>query len=1553
MRATIRLLLLACALILPILTAWGQEIYWERPQVIEDQRVRFSNSAAGGGRMVVAWEQIVPGQAAGSGTIYLSLGASTDGATWTWHRRFFGPIQYSGLEPGSEPLVYSMVVDKDGRIVVAVTSAEREITILASTNAGLTFTPIAHLQSQLSLVAPSLFLTDAGTLLLFATEEASRRSGLSLAWSSSPDGRAWAPFAPFIAPGEPGEGIQLQPDHAVIHGREVIVFQAQKAGADDYQLYFKESMDGGNTWLRAREITGLPAFRESVDGTQYDARSFTNQRPSIASIGSSLGLAWERTLLGGATASIYYCELDDDGTVTRPMEPVDPAASLFAQLIQFGSRELLLYQQNTAGEYRVVLSEKGKEWSPQVVGRGFVGSSQWPHGVAFKGSLYLFWEVRNGDSSQLVAVRPKTSVASPSLVAVGFQPGVPVRSDLATVRWRQPDDSVGIESYDVTVSYAGAVVERKRLIADSPDMTFSRPVSKDGTWRIEVVAQDLAHNLSKPVFLDLVRKTTPPHPVKIAAVPTDASGYLLSNSFTINWSPSTDKDVVGYTWEEQRVAASPEEYQASKVKLLAPPDRPLTTGTSITFDNLENGIHTVTVQAIDRAGNVSEPSTVLLRLNKFKPFTAIYAVLHTVDDMGAVHLTIRGRGFIANGAVQAVYLTRSEAPPYDRVLKAGTDAFSVTGDTQITGPVLDNSFPSGSYTVGLLQTSGKPYFWSGERIQFEVPGTIKVGSFSVLLPRWIAGGAPRYGTPFDRLIVVVIVALLVVVGLVSLRSMVSVAQEGILIRNEVLALLEGRPSAAWEERKTRMKELHRRGVGLRLKFTLLMVVLVTIIVLIVSVPLGVQMIGQQSHSLADGLDKRTRLLIGTIAASAEAEIRKGTANGGDVGISSVPDIIKPMEEAVFTTITGPADATRFPNTSARDFVWASNSDAWKKRKAAGTFEVAIEQEKDELSASIVPDLQKRVNDAAPRTLAAELEDWQKARDRVQELSGLPNRTAKQQAELKTILTDLPKKVTAIDNGLKTLPENGVYSSPPFDPHKPLAPRYLFYKPIVYFHPEDKSFYQGLVRIEVNTTTITRQIADSRNGLIRSTALIALAAIALGILGAVIMASITVTPIRKLARGVEVIRDTQDKEELKDHKITVRTRDEIGLLAATVNDMTHGLVEAAKANKQLMIGKDVQKRFLPLVKSADKKSSNTAEEENDKVVMYGYYEGAKGVSGDYFDLKKLDEIHYALIKCDVAGKGVPAALIMVEVATLFINYFRDWLKRKDQVTKISDPKERQRALKALERIDSLVYTINDMVEERGFDGRFAALTIAIYNAATGEVSICHAGDNIVNIYRAAEKSMVPITLAEAPAAGSIPSFMVEMKSPYTQVVQKLSPGDVLFLYTDGLEEAQRNLRNARFEISPCDAAGLKDGDEHLGTHKKGETKEEFGRERIKGVVNAVFNKGRFRLVRSHNPVPEEDLDFDFSSSAATVKEAVLALVAVEKVYRMIPDPSAGAESRVIVDEKVDEFLRQHFLQYKRYFSHPVEGQQLPGYLTFTHTREDEQYDDLTLLVIRRK
>ncbi|HET7839271.1 MAG TPA: histidine kinase, partial [Rectinemataceae bacterium] len=79
--------------------------------------------------------------------------------------------------------------------------------------------------------------------------------------------------------------------------------------------------------------------------------------------------------------------------------------------------------------------------------------------------------------------------------------------------------------------------------------------------------------------------------------------------------------------------------------------------------------------------------------------------------------------------------------------------------------------------------------------------------------------------------------------------------------------------------------------------------------------------------------------------------------------------------------------------------------------------------------------------------------------------------------------------------------------------------------------------------------------------------------------------------------------------------------------------------------------------------------------------------------------------------------------------------------------------------------------------------------------------------------------------------------------------------------------------------------------------------------------------------------------------------------VEKVFRMYPDPQATDQDVVLVDEKIDSFLEKHFDQYRLYCSkkrpHLDPQHENPGYLLYAGIKEDDQYDDLTILGIMRK
>jgi len=56
---------------------------------------------------------------------------------------------------------------------------------------------------------------------------------------------------------------------------------------------------------------------------------------------------------------------------------------------------------------------------------------------------------------------------------------------------------------------------------------------------------------------------------------------------------------------------------------------------------------------------------------------------------------------------------------------------------------------------------------------------------------------------------------------------------------------------------------------------------------------------------------------------------------------------------------------------------------------------------------------------------------------------------------------------------------------------------------------------------------------------------------------------------------------------------------------------------------------------------------------------------------------------------------------------------------------------------------------------------------------------------------------------------------------------------------------------------------------------------------------------------------------------------------------------------MIDRKVVDFLRHHFDQFDVWFRDPIDHPSLQEYVYFTHLREDEQYDDLTILGIQKR
>jgi serine phosphatase RsbU (regulator of sigma subunit) len=757
--------------------------------------------------------------------------------------------------------------------------------------------------------------------------------------------------------------------------------------------------------------------------------------------------------------------------------------------------------------------------------------------------------------------------------------------------------------------------------------------------------------------------------------------------------------------------------------------------------------------------------------------------------------------------------------------------------------------------------------------------------------------------------------------LLTLRGICQVIADSRTARTEVLALFRG--DLLPVEKKKNLTAVRRRGRGLRFKLAAFTIVLVLLVAAMVSAPFYYMMTRTQEATLLQGLKDRSQVLLDGLASS----VRSCLIEKNVMELGFLPGRISVIPEARYLTITG----CREGDAAFGDYVWASGDPDILSKIDTKELLPGISQIQDRLSPRL-GEISRKLNQAAADRVGDLSHALSRLAGEEMEISGLSNEESRRRsADIQAGVRSLQIRLT---EGLEEIGrEIGSEPAFPADRMGRQGMRFIFFKPVMYRQGSGDLYFQGLIRLEVSLDSIQDQILRNQVSLLRIILLVALAALTMGTLGALALSSLIIRPITRLVSYVEQIRDTEDKSKLAGLEININTHDEIAGLGAAISDMTRGLVQAAAAASDLSIGKEVQKKFIPLELDSQGNKLSTGFKDTRYAEFFGYYEGAKGVSGDYFDYQDLDGRYFAVIKCDVAGKGIPAALIMIQIATMFLNHFRRW-----------KPDERGM------HIEELVYSINEFIEPLGFKGRFAAFTLALFDSQTGLLRLCNAGDNIVHFFDASGGRMKTFTLQETPATGVLSNAVVQTKSSYAVNTMNLDPGDILFLYTDGIEEAKRRFRDSDFRETACSQGPR--GSPHEN-HFSGQEDEELGARRVEEIINAVMNREVYTLRKWHNPEENADLSFDFTSCRGRVEEAIMALVSVEKIFRCYKNPAAGEDSRVLVDKKLDAFLKAHFLQYRRYCSQTRENPGSSSYMYYTHLNEDEQYDDLTILGIRRK
>lgn len=228
----------------------------------------------------------------------------------------------------------------------------------------------------------------------------------------------------------------------------------------------------------------------------------------------------------------------------------------------------------------------------------------------------------------------------------------------------------------------------------------------------------------------------------------------------------------------------------------------------------------------------------------------------------------------------------------------------------------------------------------------------------------------------------------------------------------------------------------------------------------------------------------------------------------------------------------------------------------------------------------------------------------------------------------------------------------------------------------------------------------------------------------------------------------------------DTVVNVRSHIEFDALSddinTTVNTLKKYISEAeARIDAELAFAKAIQHSALPSVFPP----YPNRKEFDISATMHT----AKEVGGDFYDFYFVDEDTLAFLVADVSGKGIPAAMFMMQSKTLLKSYAESGMS-----------------------IEEVYTNANEKLCEGNDAGMFVTAWMGFLNTKTGLVTFANAGHNPPLVKHADGSFTYHRT-----RPGFVLAGMEGIR--YRKNEYQLKKGDVIYLYTDGVTEAM-NVNN---------------------------------------------------------------------------------------------------------------------------------------------------------------
>ena len=249
------------------------------------------------------------------------------------------------------------------------------------------------------------------------------------------------------------------------------------------------------------------------------------------------------------------------------------------------------------------------------------------------------------------------------------------------------------------------------------------------------------------------------------------------------------------------------------------------------------------------------------------------------------------------------------------------------------------------------------------------------------------------------------------------------------------------------------------------------------------------------------------------------------------------------------------------------------------------------------------------------------------------------------------------------------------------------------------------------------------------------------------------------------------------------EIKIRSHDEMTNLAMSldalqqavfdyVNIIEREASEKQRMNAELEVASRIQLESLPPFSFDDSNIS-----------LRSYIKAAKEVGGDFYDYFYIDESRFGVVIADVSGKGIPASLFMMKS--------KDLLKSE---------------ILSSDSLEEAIYKANNKLVSHNSENLFVTAFVGIIDLKKKQMVFVNCGHEKPYILSKGKVNKLDGTSNFV--IGEIEDFI------YKQEQVKFNDGDILFMFTDGLNESV-NHKNEEFGYARIEEMLAANQDKQLG------------------------------------------------------------------------------------------------------------------------------------------